>query len=265
MNMVTVKELDEDLLYPSSDGKPMAENTDQYEWIVRIKENLEVLFGKQDNVFIAADLLWYPIRSSLNRQSPIEDKEKRSLAPDVMVVFGRPKGRRQSYKQWEENNIPPSVVFEILSPSNSDAEMAEKLLFYQQYGVQEYYIYDPESYALEVRVRHQNKLVEITEVDGWISPRLGIKFDTSHGELIIYGPDGEKFITTEERSDAAKIQKQLTQQERQRAQQAEERAERERQRAQQAEQQVQQERQRAEQLSVYLRSLGIDPDNFPKT
>jgi len=275
--MVTVKELDEDLLYPSSDGKPMAENTDQYEWIVRIKENLEVLFGNQDDVFIAADLFWYPMRSHPNQTS--DDQEKKSLAPDVMVVFGRPKGRRQSYKQWEENNIPPAVVFEILSPSNSDADMAEKLLFYQQHGVQEYYVYDPETYVLEVRVRRRNKLLEITEVDGWISPRLGIKFDTSHGELIIYGPDGKKFITTQERSDEAKMQMQMIQQERQRAQQAEQRAEQERQRAeqerqrvqqaeqlvQQAEQRVEQERQRAEQLAVYLRSLGIDPDNFPKT
>ncbi len=235
--MVTVKELDEDLLYPSSDGKPMADNTDQYEWIVMIKENLQVLFGKQEDVFIAADLLWYPIRSPLNRQSLTEDEEKRSLAPDVMVVFGRPKKSRKSYKQWQENNIPPAVVFEILSESNDAVEMAEKLEFYQRHGVQEYYIYDPQTYALCVRVRHQNKLVEIAEVDGWVSPRLGIKFDTSHGELIIYGPDGEKFITTEERSDEAKRQKQ---------------------RAKQAEQRVQQ-------LAEYLRSLGIDPDNFPKT
>ena len=29
-------------LYPSSDGKPMAENTQQYRWIVLIKENLEL-------------------------------------------------------------------------------------------------------------------------------------------------------------------------------------------------------------------------------
>ena len=36
-----------------------------------------------------------------------------------MVVFGRPKGRRGSYRQWEEDNIPPQVVFEILSPGNN--------------------------------------------------------------------------------------------------------------------------------------------------
>ncbi len=32
--------IDPDIEYPDSDGKPMADNTEQYEWIVKIKENL---------------------------------------------------------------------------------------------------------------------------------------------------------------------------------------------------------------------------------
>jgi hypothetical protein len=36
-------DLDLDQLYPSSDGKPMADNTQQYRWLVLIKENLEIL------------------------------------------------------------------------------------------------------------------------------------------------------------------------------------------------------------------------------
>jgi hypothetical protein len=43
--MVTAKQIDEDILYPSSDGEPMADNTEQYKWIVTIKENLEILFA----------------------------------------------------------------------------------------------------------------------------------------------------------------------------------------------------------------------------
>ncbi len=239
--MVTVKELDEDLLYPSSDGKPMADNTLQYRWIVMIKENLEVLFGSRNDVFIAADLLWYPFPSPLIPESA---SEKRSLAPDVMVVFGRPKGDRKSYKQWQESNIPPEVVFEILSESNTTVEMEQKLQFYQKHGVQEYYIYNPETYVLKIMTRHQNQLVEIAEVNGWVSPRLGIKFDTSQGELVIYHPDGERFLTPLELSTEMKIQRQRAEQESQRAKQ---------------------ERQRAEQLAAYLRSLGVDPDNLPRS
>jgi Uma2 family endonuclease len=169
--MITAQ-LDEDVLYPDSDGKPMADNTEQYKWIVLIKENLEILFADVNNIFIAADLLWYPVRSKVITPT----------APDVMVVFGRPKGKRRSYRQWREENIPPQVVFEILWASNNDDEMQRKLEFYQQYGVQEYYIYDPESYEIEGWINNNGSLVQLEQINGWISPRLGIKFDTSQGE-----------------------------------------------------------------------------------
>ena len=99
--------IDDLMLYPESDGKPMAENTEQYRWIVILKENLEILFATAE-VFIAADLLWYPF--PVQRNSPeavVEPFQLRSQAPDVMVIFGRPKGKRGSYRQWREENIPP--------------------------------------------------------------------------------------------------------------------------------------------------------------
>ena len=50
-----------EIIYPTSDGKPMAENTLQFEWIVLIKENCERLFADRSDVFVAGDLLWYPV------------------------------------------------------------------------------------------------------------------------------------------------------------------------------------------------------------
>lgn len=52
--------LDRQIIYPDSDGQPMADNTEQFEWIVLLKENLECLFAKDENVFVGGDLLWYP-------------------------------------------------------------------------------------------------------------------------------------------------------------------------------------------------------------
>jgi Uma2 family endonuclease len=75
-------DLNEELLYPSDDGKPLSESTEQYRWIVTIKENLEILFADHPNVFIAADLFWYPVKVL---PAPPQ-------APGVMVVLGRPKG-----------------------------------------------------------------------------------------------------------------------------------------------------------------------------
>jgi len=80
--------------------------------------------------FVAGNLLWYPV----------EGRPYISVAPDVMVALGRPKGDRRSYLQWQEDNIAPQVVFEIASPSNTRTELEDtKLTFYQDYGVEEYY------------------------------------------------------------------------------------------------------------------------------
>ncbi len=199
--MVTtaILDLEEDLLYPSSDGNPMAENTKQYEWIVYVKENLEVELQDQQEVFIAGDLLWYP-ESVKQPPAPCQ-------APDIMVIFGRPKGHRLSYKQWEENNIPPQVAFEILSESNrtsrGKAQMAYKLDFYDRHGVEEYYIYDPDFQTLNGYLRTDGKLRTIAQMSNWISPRLGIRFQWNPGqELVIYGKKGDRFLSTLERAQA---------------------------------------------------------------
>ena len=172
-----------EVIYPDSDGQPMANNTEQFHWILVIQQNLDWLFADNPDVFVAGHLFWYPI----------EGKNYIVNAPDVMVVFGRPKGKRGSYLQWQENNIAPQVVFEILSPSNSQTEMERKLIFYERYGVEEYYIYNPQNNQLRGWVKTEDGLDVISEIENWVSPRLGIKFDLSGEELQIYRPDGNKF------------------------------------------------------------------------
>ena len=173
------------VIYPDSDGKPMADNTKQFRWIVVIQQNLEWLFADDPQVFVAGDLLWYPV----------EGDNKKRPAPDVMVVLGRPKGDRGSYRQWEEENIAPQVVFEILSPGNTKAEMSRKLLFYDRFGVEEYYVYDPDKNELSGWVRREGFLDLIESVSDWVSPRLQIKFDLSADVLQIFRPDGQKFLS----------------------------------------------------------------------
>ena len=148
---------DPDNPYPDSDGLPMAENTEKYDWLVKIKENLEILFAARTDVFIAGDLLWYPVPDRTLAYP---------VAPDVMVAFGRPKGRRGSYRQWEEDGIAPQVVFEILSPANSALEMQTKKVFYDQHGVQEYYVYDPNTNRLEVWMRQAKHLHKMAHIHG---------------------------------------------------------------------------------------------------
>lgn len=236
--------------YPDSDGQAIAENTLQFQWIVTIQGGLDSAFCDRPDVFVAGDLLWYPV----------EGDNKTRSAPDAMVAIGRPKGYRGSYRQWEEGGIAPQVVFEVLSPGNRIPEMTRKLLFYQKYGVEEYYIYDPDDPQLEIYIRQGEVLESVPATNDWISPRLGIRLDMTGAELVIVGPDGKRFKTylelAAESDDYVK-----------RVEEMERRAEEDRlalkqaqQRADQAQQRAEQARQRAERLAAKLKRLGVDPD-----
>ena len=210
-----------EIVYPESDGKPMADNTRQFRYIVTIQGGLAALFADSPDVFVAGDLLWYPVEGSNTVR----------VAPDVLVVFGRPQGDRGAYLQWREGGIAPQVVFEILSPGNTGLEMSRKLNFYDRYGVEEYYLYDPDRGDLAGWQRVTGHLEEIETMAGWVSPRLGVRFDLEGVDLVLTRPDGRRFETFLELSQ---------------------RAEAERQRAET-------ERLRAERLAERLRALGIDP------
>ncbi len=78
----------EEIEYPESDGKPMADNTLQYDWLTWIKGGLDFVFRDDPNVFIAGDLFWYPVQGN----------SRIRRAPDVMVALGRSlKGTGRTY------------------------------------------------------------------------------------------------------------------------------------------------------------------------
>lgn len=231
----------QDVIYPDSDGQPMSENTLQFEWITTIKWGLEAVFRDQPDVFVAGDLLWYPV----------EGDNTTRTAPDAMVVFGRPKGYRGSYMQWVENGIAPQVVFEVLSPGNRAGEMHRKFRFYERFGVEEYYIYDPDRYTFVGWHRHGPLLEPIPNLNHFVSPRLGIRFEPGESDLTIYGPDGRPFATYMELFEQRDAEAARADEERQRADVERQRADVERQRADI-------ERQRADRLAARLKALGLD-------
>lgn len=244
------------VVYPDSDGKRMSDNTLQFQWIVTIKEGLDEYLLDDPNVFVGGDLLWYPVEG---------DPTVRQ-APDALVAFGRPKGHRGSYKQWEEAGIAPQVVFEVLSPKNTRPEMERKRQFYERYGAEEYYEYDPDRGKLRGWSQEGGLLVPVSAMEGWVSPRLGVRFGLNGKELVLTVPDGTTFEVpalairernlerrranaAERRASAAEL----------RAEAEARRAEAEAQRARTAESEAERQRLLAEQLAAKLRELGIEP------
>ncbi len=211
-----------EIIYPESDGQPMADNTLQFRWIVTLQGNLDAQFLTDPNVFVAGDLLWYPV----------EGNNTIRIAPDALVVFGRPKGDRGSYLQWLENDIAPHVVFEILSPGNRYGQMIRKFQFYERYGVEEYYLYDPDHIELSGWIRSGSVLKEISDVNGWVSPRLGIRFRIDENDLQIFAPDGRPFLTYLELFEKSELNQKR----------------------------AETERQRADRLETQLKSLGVKPE-----
>ena len=117
--------------YPSSDGKPMAETDLHFDRITYAANALKIRYAATPNVYVGANMLVYDEPGN----------PRRSLAPDVFVVFGVPKHRRDVFKIWEEK--PPSFVLEITSRSTRREDTDAKRRRYAAWGVDEYFLYDP--------------------------------------------------------------------------------------------------------------------------
>jgi Uma2 family endonuclease len=187
-----------EIIYPETDGQPMVDNSKQYRWVVRLRENLRRRYRDQ-NVCVEADMFWYPVEG----QPTIVN------APDVFVVLGRPDGDRSSYKQWQEDNIAPQAVFEIVSPANSSSEIAKKQEFYVEHGVLEILFYNPETFDFWGFVRQdptQAPTLLLRLNLPWTSPVLGIRFEMEADGLAVFYPDddspaytpGERFVDVQD-------------------------------------------------------------------
>jgi len=220
--------------YPSCDGNPMSDNTRQFLWITTVQGGLDALFIDDPDVVVAGDCLWYPV----------EGNNKIRIAPDTMVIFGRPKGHRGSFIQHREGGVGVQVVFEVLSPGNRAGEMRRKLAFYEQYGVEEYYILDPDFARHKGHLRADDGTLEpLSELFGWTSPRLGVRFEMTK-ELRIIAPDGRPFESYVKIVEQRGRSERQAEQERERADEERERADEERERAEQADRRAGEERRR---------------------
>jgi Uma2 family endonuclease len=131
MSTVETKPLIE---YPSGDGQPMAETWLHVRAIMWLHQALEDFFHDQPDTFVASDLFWYWE----------EGNPDKKLAPDVMVIPGVGVRPRRSFFSWEEKGAIPAVVFEMASRGTVDEDLTTKFFQYEDLGVREYFVFDPE-------------------------------------------------------------------------------------------------------------------------
>jgi Uma2 family endonuclease len=209
-------------IYPSGDGKPVAETFDHlYALFVTLEVLRQYLSGQQATV-LGNQFLYYA-----------EGFPKLRVAPDVMVIFGVAPGGRDSFKVWEEGAVP-AVIFEITSAGTRQQDEVSKYELYEGLGVTEYWQFDPKGEWIAEQLRGY-RLVGDTygPITDGVSRVLQLRL-APEGKLIGFYElaTGQRLLMPEEL----------------------------RQRWLQAEQRAEQAAQRVERLAERLRSLGIDPD-----
>ena len=129
--------------YPSSDGKPLAENDLQAHAILYAFGALRLRYrDRRPDVYVSADLLIYYE----------EGNSRVSVAPDVFVVFGVEDHARMHYKVWEEGK-GPDFVLEVASPNTWQEDVERKPGIYAGLGVSEYFLFDPTEEHLSPRLQ----------------------------------------------------------------------------------------------------------------
>lgn len=180
-----------ELYYPESDGKHIGETAHHVKLLTNLYQILETFFLDKKDICVIADMMFYYEKGNT----------RKSIAPDVMVVKGVHKNPRRVFKLWEEKT--PAVVFEISSRGTWRDDLQKKYFLYQEFGVKEYYIFDPEyDYLRDGLVAHRlinGEFEDIKLKEGRIfSPSLGLEIVDTGETLRLFNPETNKFLPTME-------------------------------------------------------------------
>ncbi len=175
-------------IYPERDGKPMAETDVHRRLLSDLVFTLDNHFRDRPDVYVSGNLLIYYV----------EGNPKKRVAPDVFVVRGVPKGQRRIYKLWEEQ-VTPQFIIELTSRQTWREDLQEKWRLYEQLGVQEYFIFDPEYDYLEealVGYRLENGQYAALEAPErrLRSEVLGLELVDTGETLRLFDPGTQKFL-----------------------------------------------------------------------
>ncbi len=170
------------LVYPESDDKPMAETDKHRKLMIDCIQMLEHHFQDVNDAYVSGNLMLYYE----------EGNPRKSVSPDVFVVFGVSKKDRRTYRVWEEGQVP-DFILELASRSTYRQDLtAKRELYASVLGVREYYIYDPYGEVSPSFLGY--RLVDgVYEEIGFVGDRLpslvlGLELGERDGALGLYDP-----------------------------------------------------------------------------
>lgn len=99
--VVTGSVLDDEIEYPSGDGRPTAETPVHFDNLTNLVKTFQRWFAADPQTYVAGNMFVYYVKGDHNK----------SLAPEVYVVHGVPRDKdRRTYKVWEEDGHMPDLV-----------------------------------------------------------------------------------------------------------------------------------------------------------
>jgi len=196
--------------YPESDGQPMAETDVHRDEMTDIINTLKQFFQDQPEVYVSGNLFLYYE----------EGKPAACVAPDVFVVKGVPKGRRRSYKLWEEGRAP-AMVIEITSRKTRHEDQQDKRTVYAmlKVKVREYFLYDPLAEYLRpplqgYRLERGAYVPILPHEDGSLpSQEVGVRLTIIDHRLRLIDARGEILLTPDEEAAARRVAEERLRQE----------------------------------------------------
>lgn len=196
------------IVYPESDGEPMAETDKHRKLMMDYILMLDDHFKHDNDVYVSGNLLLYYV----------EGDPKKCLSPDVFVTFGVEKKQRRTFLTWEEANTP-DFVLEVASPKTISNDLGKKKELYASIlQVKEYFIYDPLGQIVPSFIGYRlddGIYREISHSNGRIpSETLGLHLGENDGELRLYDPNRSQWLQPpQERVDAAEARAEIAEKE----------------------------------------------------
>jgi Uma2 family endonuclease len=178
----------------------MAESDLHRQEMVDLIEALQDYFADDPDVYVSGNLLMFYE----------EGNRRKHVSPDVFVVRGIPKKRRENYLVWLEGR-GPDVVIEITSKSTRREDQTKKRVLYRDVlVVPEYFQFDPTEDYLKPPLQGfrlvAGQYVPIEPVHGRLpSERVGLHLERHGTELHLYDPaTGARLLKRSEQRDTAK-------------------------------------------------------------